>query len=55
MDSSWGYVGKIAIASLLISAAIKLLGPALALPEATAVVIVIFPALAVAGWLVSRF
>ncbi|MEO0541058.1 MAG: hypothetical protein AAFZ80_09365 [Cyanobacteria bacterium P01_A01_bin.105] len=54
MDS-WLYILKIAIASALLSALIKWAGPAMALPESVALVLVLLPTIVLGGWLLSRF
>ena len=54
MDSGL-YILKIAIASALISALIKWAGPAMALPESSALVLVLLPTIVLGGWLLNRF
>ncbi|MEA5466561.1 hypothetical protein [Leptothoe sp. PORK10 BA2] len=54
MDS-WLYILKIAIASALLSALIKWVGPTLALPESAALAMVLLPTVILGGWLVSRW
>lgn len=54
MDS-WLYILKIAIASALISALIKWVGPSLALPETAALGIVLLPTILLGTWLVVRW
>ncbi|ESA33225.1 hypothetical protein N836_22805 [Leptolyngbya sp. Heron Island J] len=54
MDN-WLYVLKIAIASAIISALIKWVGPAIAPPESTALVLVLLPTIILGGWLLSRW
>lgn len=48
------YVLKIAIASALLSALIKWAGPAVALPESAAIILVLLPTGILGGWLLSR-
>ena len=53
MDSGL-YLLKIAIASALIGALIKGIGPALPLPESLALVLVLLPTAIVGGWLLQQ-
>ncbi len=54
MDT-WLYVLKIAIASAILSALIKWIGPAIAPPESAALLLVLLPSAVLGGWLLSRF
>ncbi|MGD1853617.1 MAG: hypothetical protein ACFB2W_05135 [Leptolyngbyaceae cyanobacterium] len=54
MDS-WLYIVKIAIASALVSAAIKWIAPATAPPESLALLLVLLPTVLVGSWLLSRW
>lgn len=53
MDS-WLYVLKIAIASAVLSALIKWVGPAIAPPESAALILVLLPAAVLGSWLLTR-
>ena len=53
MDN-WLYVLKIAIASAILSALVKGLGPVIAPPESAALILVILPTAIMGSWLVSR-
>ncbi|MBX2863658.1 MAG: hypothetical protein KTR27_08885 [Leptolyngbyaceae cyanobacterium MAG.088] len=48
------YVLKIAIASALLSALIKWVGPAIAPPESVALILVLLPTVILGGWLLTR-
>lgn len=54
MDSGL-YVLKIAIASALLSALIKWLGPIITPPESVALILVLLPTAILGSWLVSRW
>ena len=49
------YILKIAIASALISALIKWVGPAVMPPESAALPLVLLPTVILGGWLVTRW
>ncbi|MEM7063829.1 MAG: hypothetical protein AAF572_11775 [Cyanobacteria bacterium P01_B01_bin.77] len=53
MDS-WFYILKIAIASAVLSALIKWVGPTIAPPESAALILVLLPTVILGGWLLSR-
>ncbi len=53
MDS-WLYVLKIAIASAILSALIKWVGPAIAPPESTALILVLLPTAILGSWLLTQ-
>ncbi|MEM9264717.1 MAG: hypothetical protein AAGA46_04260 [Cyanobacteria bacterium P01_F01_bin.13] len=48
------YVLKIAIASAVLSALIKWIGPAVAPPESAALVLVVLPTAILGGWLLTH-
>lgn len=53
MDS-WFYIVKVAIASALISVLIKWVGPVIAPPESTALLLVLLPSAVLGIWLLTR-
>ncbi|MBE9069569.1 hypothetical protein IQ260_23260 [Leptolyngbya cf. ectocarpi LEGE 11479] len=53
MDS-WFYILKIAIASAVLSALIKWVGPTVAPPESAALILVLLPTAILGSWLLSR-